>query len=375
VVAHGNEKAIQARFADAAFFMREDSSKTLEQMLPKLDSLVFQPALGSMRAKSRRVLAITKIIASDLGLSGEESAAAERAAFLSKADLVTNMVVEMTSLQGTIGKFYALRDGESELAAQAIEEHYRPRQAGDVSPASKAGLAVGLADRLDSLVGLFAVNMAPTGTKDPFGLRRAAIGILQNLLELSVEFDLKKGIQAAAENQPVPVTLELQQDVFAFIVGRLQHMLLDEGCRYDAVNAVLAEQANNPVAALRGVRSLETWTQQAAWNEILPAYSRCVRITRDLTQAYPVRADQLVAKESKDLLAALERSESNLAQQKDMDTFLGELEKLAPVINTFFDKVLVMDQDEKIKRNRLGMLQRIAALSGGLADLSFMESF
>ena len=193
IVAHGNEEVIQARFADAAFFMREDSSKTLEDMLPKLESLTFQPALGSMRAKSNRIAEITKIIIPDLDMTEAESASALRAAFLSKADLVTNMVVEMTSLQGTIGKFYALRDGENAQTALAIEEQYMPRQAGGASPTSKPGLAVGIADRLDSMVGLFAVDMAPTGTKDPFGLRRAAIGLLQNLVGLQVDFDLKKG--------------------------------------------------------------------------------------------------------------------------------------------------------------------------------------
>ena len=375
VVAHGNEEVIQARFADAAFFMREDSSKTLEQMLPKLDSLTFQPVLGSMRAKSERVLAITRAISGSLGLSEAERSIAERAAYLSKADLVTNMVVEMTSLQGTIGKFYALRDGESELVAQAIEEQYMPRQAGGASPSSKIGLALGIADRLDSLVGLFAVNMAPTGTKDPFGLRRAAIGLLQNLLQLKVEFDLRNGIQAAAENQPVPVSAEQQQAVFDFISGRLQNMLLDEGHRYDAVNAVLAAQGSNPARALGAIDTLETATQGNAWSETLPAFSRCVRITRDLEQVFTVDPAGLTLAEEKDLLAAVERSESALTNQRTMDVFLHQVENMVPAINRFFENVLVMDKDQAVKQNRLGILQRIAALSNGLADLSFMEGF
>ena len=375
IVARGNEEVIQARFADAAFFMREDSSKTLEEMLPRLDSLIFQPTLGSMRAKSDRVLAITKVISKDLGLSDQECATAERAAHLSKADLATNMVVEMTSLQGTIGKFYALRDGESPQVAQAIEEHYMPRQAGGKSPGTKPGLAVAIADRLDSLVGLFAVDMAPTGTKDPFGLRRAAIGLLQNLLEHAVEFDLLKGIQIAAENQPVPVKTKHQQAVYDFISGRLQNILLDEGYRYDAVNAVIAAQGNNPAATLRAVQALEKWSQNENWNEILPAFSRCVRITRDIKQPLVVKPDLLRMQETKDLLSAVEEAEAALEKDRTIDSFVNAMKNLTPTINTFFDNVLVMDKDDQLKNNRLSVLQRISGLSAGLADLSHMEGF
>jgi glycyl-tRNA synthetase len=375
IVARGNEEVIQARFADAAFFMREDSSKTLEEMLPRLESLIFQPALGSMRAKSDRVLAITKKISKDLGLSDQECATAERAAYLSKADLATNMVVEMTSLQGTIGKFYALRDGETPQVAQAIEEHYMPRQAGGQSPQSKPGVAVAIADRLDSIVGLFAVNMAPTGTKDPFGLRRAAIGLLQNLLDFGEDFDLRMGIDIGAENQPVPVTAEHRQAVFDFIVGRLQNMLLDNGYRYDAVNAVLAAQGNNPAAALRAVQSLEKWAQNEDWNEILPAFSRCVRITRDLKQTFTIKPESLVMQPTKDLLAAVEKAEAALEKDRTIDSFVKAIKTLTPTINMFFDQVLVMDKDEQIKNNRLAILQRVSGLSAGLADLSHMEGF
>ena len=375
IVAHGNEEVIQARFADAAFFMREDSSKTLEEMLPKLESLIFQPDLGSMLAKSKRVLKITKDISNDLGLSETESRYAERAAHLSKADLVTNMVVEMTSLQGTIGKFYALRDGEPKQVAEAIEDHYMPRQAGGKSPGSRPGLAIGIADRLDSLVGLFAVDMAPTGTKDPFGLRRAAIGLLQNLLELSIEFDLKKAIQAASKHQPVLVSEEHQSAVFAFIIGRLQNMLLDEGYRYDAVNAVLAAQGENPAATLRAVKSIEQWTHEDAWNDILAAFSRCVRITRDLKQSLAVNPDALALKETKDLYAGVEKAQNALNKEKTLDNFFTEIKSLTPTINTFFENVLVMDKDEEVKNNRLAVLQCLSALSDGLADLSHMEGF
>ena len=219
IVAHGNEEVIQARFADAAFFMREDSHHKLKDFIPKLDSLTFHPKLGSMRAKSERVSNISGKISTDLGLSAKEKKVAARAAQLCKADLVTDLVVEMTSLQGIVGKYYALRDGEDLPTAQAIEDHYLPRQAGGVSPKSKPGLVVGLSDRLDSLVGLFAVDMAPTGTKDPFGLRRAAIGLVQNLMQWKVDFDLRSGIELVSSFQPVAVSLPKQQACLNFIIG------------------------------------------------------------------------------------------------------------------------------------------------------------
>jgi len=375
IVAHGNEEVVQARFSDAAFFMREDSGKTLEDLIPKLETLTFQPALGSMRTKTDRVLAITRKIGEMLGLNAKERKAAERAAYLSKSDLVTNMVVEMTALQGTIGKFYALRDGEQEIVAEAIEEHYMPRQAGGASPTSKIGLAVGLADRLDSLMGLFAVDMVPTGTKDPYGLRRAAIGLIQNLLNLQLEFDLKKGIRAAAEIQPVAVSAEQKQAVFEFLIGRFRNILLDEGFRYDVIDSVLAAQGNNPAAALRAVQSLEKWVQDDSWDEILPAFSRCVRITRDLGETYSVNPKKITEKATKDLLACIENSEAKVDKNQTLDTFFGELKIITPTIDIFFDNVLVMDKEEKIKQNRLAVLQRIAALPNKLADLSYMEGF
>jgi len=315
------------------------------------------------------------MISKDLGLSDQECTTAERAAYLSKADLATNMVVEMTSLQGTIGKFYALRDGETPQVAQAIEEHYMPRQAGGKSPQSKPGVAVAIADRLDSIVGLFAVDMAPTGTKDPFGLRRAAIGLVQNLIDLAIDFNLLKGIEIAADSQPVPVTADHRQSVFDFIIGRLQNMLLDTGYRYDAVNAVLAAQGNNPAAALRAVQSLEKWAQDENWNEILPAFSRCVRITRDLKRTLTVDKDSLTMQPTKDLLAAVEIAEAALEKNRTIDTFVNAIKTLTPTINMFFDQVLVMDKDEQIKNNRLAILQRVSRLSADLADLSHMEGF
>jgi glycyl-tRNA synthetase len=375
IVARGNEEVIEARFADASFFMQEDSKKTLEEFLPKLESLVFHPELGSMLAKSKRVTDITKNVAGSLGLSAKEMKAALRAASLCKADLVTNLVVEMTSLQGTVGKYYALRDGEDQSTAQAIEDHYLPRQAAGTTPLSKIGLTVGIADRLDSLVGLFAVDMAPTGTKDPFGLRRTAVGLVNNLIHWKMDFDLREHIDMVSTYQPVPVSPEHKQACLKFIEGRLQNILLEDGHRHDVVSAVLAEQGKNPYAALNGVFQLGEWVVKDGWREILPAFSRCVRITRDFSEIFKIKPEIFTLDEEKNLYAGVEKAATVVSNAGTVDSFLSEVERMVPVINQFFDNVLVMDEDKTIKENRLGLLKKISTLSIGTADYSLLEGF
>ena len=250
---------------------------------------------------------MTDKLVKTLGLDKKQTEGALEAAKLCKADLVTKMVVEMTSLQGIIGRYYALKSGKSEETAQAIEEHYYPRFAGDKSPESMAGLAVGLADRLDSLVGLFAAGMAPSGTRDPFGLRRAAIGLVQNLVNLDIGIDLHDALFAAAANLPIKSTSDSLNACFDFIAGRFENMLLEEGKRYDVVKAVLAEQAYNPCLAVKTIEELLQWTSRTDWNEILPAFSRCVRITRDLQEVNPVEPVLFNEPQEKELFEAFQQ--------------------------------------------------------------------
>ena len=309
LVRAGNEHVIRARFADAAFFVREDVKRKLADFLPGLATLTFQKKLGSMLDKVGRMEALTSDLAARLGLDAEMTATAKRAAHLAKADLATQMVVEMTSLQGLIGREYALRSGESPAVAQAIREHYLPASAGDALPASLAGVAVGLADRLDSLAGLFAAGLAPTGSADPFGLRRAALGVNQLLTGLRLDLDLRPALGAALDQLPAGVQPEgearqkLIGDLLAFLAGRLRGQFLDAGYRYDLVDAVLAEQAHNPHRAAQAVRQLAAWVQRPDWPPTLAAYARCVRITRDQKQAHPVDAAKLAP--AVDLVAAV----------------------------------------------------------------------
>jgi glycyl-tRNA synthetase len=328
-----------------------------------------------MLDKSRRVTAITEPLADALGLTNEEKTTALRAAALSKADLVTHMVVEMTSLQGVMGRYYALHSDEPEPVADAIREHYLPRYTGDAVPASKAGLVVGLADRLDSLVGLFAAGLAPTGTRDPFAQRRTAIGLVQLLSAFEIEFDLQKWMNLAGQHLPVEMNPENMKACADFITGRLRSNLIDQGYRYDVVEAVLAEQDNNPAGAQREVKALASWVERGDWSTILAAYARCVRITRDQTEKHLVAAALLTEATEQALYKALEKAEACKKREGSVDDTLNAFLPMIPAVNDFFDTVLVMAEDARIRSNRLGLLQRISALMNGVADLSRLEGF
>jgi glycyl-tRNA synthetase len=370
-VRQGNEHVLAARFADANFFVREDLKQPLEAYRPKLSTLIFQTRLGSMLDKSDRMDKLVNDLIPMLGLEKDEAVFARRAVHLAKADLVTQMVTEMTTLQGIIGREYALRSGEQKDVAEAIGEQYQP------VPKSKIGVAVALTDRIDSLVGLFAAGVVPTGAKDPFGLRRAAIGVVQPLIGHGISIDLREAVKKAAKLQPIEVKDEIQTQVLEFITGRLKVVLNETGYKYDVVDAVLAEQRNaaSPAAAAEAVKQLQTWVGREDWSTILPAFARCVRITRGHKEQYKVKEDVFSETEEKNLFAALKKAESATRQEGSVDDFLKAFVPMIPAVNAFFDKVLVMAEDKKLQENRLALLQRLAALSKGVADLSRLEGF
>lgn len=370
IVREGNEHVLGARFADANFFVREDVKLKLEEYRPKLSSLTFHTKLGSMLDKSERIEKLVNDLIPSFKLEADQAIFARRAAHLMKADLVTQMVTEMTSLQGIIGGEYALRSGEQKDVAAAIAEQYL------AVPQTKPGLAIAVADRLDSLVGMFAAGLAPTGAKDPFGLRRAAIGLVQPLIEHDVDFDLADAVKKSAKTQPIECNDEAQAKILEFITGRLSVVLKDLGYKHDVVEAVLAQQSANPAASARAVKQLSAWVSREDWQSILPGYARCVRIIRSANlDDRPLTIDDkaFIEKEEKDLYAAIQSSAVH--RPSSIDEFLEIIVKLIPSINAFFDKVLVMAEDKKVKENRLGLLQRIAKLSDGIADLSPLEGF
>ena len=281
VVQAGNEGVIRARYADAAYFYKADAAHKLEAFTPRLATLTFQEKLGSMLDKVRRLEQLAPQLGRMLGLSEADLATTSRAASLCKSDLATQMVVEMTSLQGIMGREYARLSGESDAVATAIFEAYLPRSQGDSLPAAQPGLTLGLANRLDSLVGLFAVGLAPTATADPFGLRRDALGLVQALVGLAQPFDLRPAIRAAAELMPVQAGETVLVDVLSFVRDRLYAWLRDQGLPHDVVAAVLAEQAHDPYRAAAAARELAALTQVA-------------RLDRCLHGLCPLQADRAV---------------------------------------------------------------------------------
>ncbi len=374
-VAKGNEHVIRARFSDAAFFIEEDLQQKLADFIPSLSTLAFQFKLGTMLDRTQRIEKLVDRLIPIVGVEPGQAAAARRAAALCKADLMTHMVVEMTSLQGTMGRYYAHKSGETPEVATAIYEHYLPRFTNDAFPASQAGLVVGLADRLDMLAGLFAAGLAPTGTKDPFAQRRAAIGLVQTLMKWDIKFDLREGLRMAAENLPVPASVESLKACQEFINGRLRGVLIESGYRFDVVDAVLAAQGHNPAGAARAAAGLTARVAREDWNLVLPAYSRCVRITRDQKEIFSVDEKLFQDPAEIELAAAVKQAVASRQAPDSADELFALFQPLIPVINRFFESVMVMAEDPAVRQNRLGLLQQVAALAEQTADLSLLEGF
>ena len=242
---------------------------------------------------------------------------------------------------------------------------------------SKSGLTVALADRLDSLAGLFGVGLIPTGAKDPFGLRRAALGIVQPLIEHKISFDLKVALRGAGAVQPVLLKQETYQQILDFIIGRLRVVLIDEGYRYDVVDAVIAPNGcwHDPHQAKESAAQLTKWVARDDWSTILPAYARCVRITRDQKQVYEVNPSNFVLDAEKNLWNVYQDAPRTLDAVTSVDGFLNSFLPMIPAVNKFFDDVLVMDKDQAVRENRLGLLQKISGMAQGVADLSKLEGF
>ncbi len=380
----GNEHVIQARFADARFFYDQDIQKPLAAYLDGLKMLTFQEQLGSYYDKVARLEGLTGRLGSMLGMNDEALESAIRAARLAKADLATQIVVEMTSLQGIMGCEYARASGEPESVATAIAEHYQPRYSGDALPGTPAGIAVALADRLDSLVGLFNVGLEPTGSADPFGLRRAALGVVQILIGRGIHLDLRQAIQWAAmgytrELGAQFITDEARASALAFVTGRLR-VALREQFAHDVVEAVLNAVAFDPLRAAEHARQLSAWVQRPDWSATLDAYARCMRITRSEVAQYAIQPNLFTEPAEKSLFEAYQTAARSVGPEPDVDTLLTAFLPMVPAITTFFAPaaeggVLVMHKDRAIRENRLALLQAIAQMATGVADLSQMEGF
>jgi glycyl-tRNA synthetase len=376
-VRRGNEGVLRARYADAEFFFKADTEQELEAFLPRLDTLVFQEQLGSMLDKSKRLESLAPQIGERLQLSAAEIKTAERAAHLGKADLASSMVIELTSLQGIIGYEYAKLSGEPEAVAAAIVEQYYPQTRLPGQRCSRAGLALNLANRLDSLCGLFAVGKAPSGSADPFALRREALSLVTILLETETSFSLAGGLKLAAALMPVTVSAQALAETAEFVRRRLEGVLREDyNLPYDVVQAVLAEWGDNPWLALSSARELAAAVQWEDWPDILNAYARCVRIVRGVGKRYTVQPDRFTERVEKELYLAYQKARAGLSPASSLTAVLESVrEILVEPINAFFDGVLVMAEDETVRQNRLALLQDIRDLTKGQADLSHLQGF
>ncbi len=371
----GNEDVLRARFSDAAYFYKQDTQKKLEDFLPRLATLTFQEKLGSMLDKNERIARLVDPVGNLLHIDATSATIAQRASHVLKADLATQMVVEMTSLQGVMGREYALLAGYTRDIADAIFEHWLPRGADDILPASPAGTLLGLIDRLDSLVGLFAVGLAPKSTADPYGLRRAASGIVQILVMKEIDLDLTDAINLVANAAPVEVAPQARTQVLDFIGGRLRSWLEEHDWSRDVIAAVLREQSHNPYPALEGIRQLSQWVQREDWTPMLDGFARCVRITRSEKAQYSIQPDLLTEPAEKNLYAAYQDASAKLDNKGNVDAFLSAFEPMLPAVTKFFDEVLVNAEDESVRHNRLALLQAIGAMQTGRADLSQLSGF
>jgi len=373
-IVSGHERVIRARLSDAAFFYREDLHHSLEARVAELETIVFQERLGSLKAKSERVEQLAERLAVMVGASSDVAAFAARAGHLCKADLVTNVVVEFPALQGVMGRYYALASGEEPAVADAILEHYQPRFAGDELPPSLAGQLVAVADKLDTIVGIFAAGLAPTGSADPYALRRGAIGILQMLLS-GLRLTLTEAIATALDGYDGVLAMDVESvgsAVREFILGRFDVLLRERGNTYDTVAAVLAVAAEDPFDAGRRAESLTTFRAASDDMEDLSvAFTRAKNLAQ---AALGTDTDlSMMGTDERALADALGDAEARIGDLMDQGAYSAVLETFAamrPTIDAFFDNVLVMDEDQALRENRLKLLNRFVAVFQRFADFS-----
>ena len=373
----GYERVIRPRLADARFFLQQDMKQSLESFSDSLDQVVFQQKIGTVGDKSRRISDLSKKIAEILSL---DSVHAERAASLSKCDLMSQMVGEFPELQGVIGHYYALASGEDPTVAAAIEEHYLPRFAGDTIPPSEAGQVVSIADRLDTLTGIFAAGLRPSGNKDPFGLRRASLGLVRILLEARLDLSLNRLLALAANelSPQLPVDPALLVEIRDFIVERARNHYREQGFGAELINAVIASDWDTLPDLDSRLRALDGFMGQEAAASLAAANKRIGNILRKADEdiSETINTDRLILDEEHKLFTEITRLEKQLVPLLEAAEYAASLELLAELrkpVDDFFDSVMVMDEDPALRANRLALLFRLKALFDRIADLSVLS--
>ncbi len=376
VIREGHERVLKARLADAQFFFQEDRKLRLDSRLPRLSQVVFQDKLGTMAEKAERIAAAARSIAETLDPSdGAFGARAERAGRLAKVDLLTQMVREFPELQGTMGRVYALLDGEDPEVAQAIEEHYRPHHAGDAVAGTRIGATVALADKMDSIMGCFGVGLLPTGSEDPYGLRRQAQGLLLTLIERHLSLSLTALIARSFTLYGARIfrpEREVTREVREFLRGRLHLLLTDRGAPPDVAEAVLSAGCDDPHDAAQRAEALTTFRAEPDFGELGIAFKRLVNILpeRGVSRVDPVR---FVTSAERALYGEAQRLRGEVERLVAGREYLGALRRIAtlkPVVDMFFEEVLVMVEDRDLQENRLALVGSVAGLFARIADFT-----
>ena len=369
----GNEKVLVARLEDALFFYKEDTKKNLESYIEKLKSVVFQAKLGTVYDKTLRIENLSSNIIDLLNLQ-QDKEDAKRAAKLCKADLVTGMVFEFTELQGIMGREYARVSGENEAVYEAIFEHYLPRFAGDILPKTNAGIALSIADKLDSIAGFFAIGIQPTGSQDPYALRRQALGVLNILMDSKLDISLKELVELALNNYS---NLEFNKEevvnsIMEFFKERIKNLFRDLGIRYDVIDAVLSSEINDISDMHLRATELNNWLDKDELVEMLTAFNRVSTLAQKAVssdvneQLLTEDAEINLYKEFNNIKVKVKELLNDKKYSEALDSFAS----LRPSIDAMFDSVMVMDKDEAIKNNRLGLLKQIYDTMLSICDLS-----
>ncbi|NCC23245.1 MAG: glycine--tRNA ligase subunit beta [Alphaproteobacteria bacterium] len=377
----GNERVIRPRFADAAFFWAQDLKQPLEGYAERLETVVFQDRLGTVAEKSARVASLARDLASLIGVDPDLAA---RSARLSRCDLVTSMVCEFPGLQGTMGRYYAEHAKEDPCVCAAMEEQYLPRFAGDVLPASPCGRVLAIADRIDTLVGIFGIGLRPTGAKDPYGLRRASIGVLRILIETPLELDLHALISSAASAYPAGLlSKDVEAAALAYVIDRLRGYYHERGVSADTIEAVLHTGVTIPadldarLAAVTAFRSMSGSASLAAANKRIRNILSKAGIEIGAGSVYPEANGQLLKEPAEIRLAVRVEELSSrvvpLANARDYVGVLSLLSDLEPDLEAFFDQVMVMAEDSDIRENRIRLLRSLAGLFLLVADISRLQ--
>ncbi len=372
VVIEGNERVIHPRLADAEFFWNQDKSVRLDQRLGELENVLFMKSLGSMAEKAKRIESLSKYIANLVGFDADTSA---RAGSLSKSDLMSEMVGEFADLQGIMGGYYALNDGDSKAVSIAIREHYQPRFSGDKLPSTNEGLVVAIADKLDTITGIYGIGQAPTGSKDPFALRRLALGLLRILLEARIELKLKELIDFSLNLHLKEVDRDSSLSIYQFMMERLKAYYKDLGVDGSIYEAVLAVSPNSPFDFHQRVEALNEFTQRNESKSLIESNKRIKNILKDFEGDHTkLNSKKLLEESEKKLYKATELITKQLTEKQDYKTIMLSLLDLKDVIDTFFESVMVNADDLELREARLMLISRVRALFLSVADISYLSS-